>query len=127
MQSIWIRLKRQKQIAMNSESRIKINFSRLGGPTYIGRPNGQLAREKLNLDELEDKEGAEFLIDIPEDTFNINSSYFLGLFGDSVRKAGTRELFLSKFKFETHGKTYKVIERGIKRALMRNKELYLGD
>ncbi len=112
---------------MKKESRvIDINFSKLGGPTYIGRPNGEAARTALKLEELEQNVKVSFLIDIPEGTYNINSSYFLGLFGKSVRAAGSAENFLSRFKFETHGKEYRAISRGIERALLVNKELNVG-
>lgn len=52
------------------------------------------------------------------DGYNINSSFFLGLFGKSIRKAGSKEAFLLKFKFETNGKEYQVINRSIERALI---------
>ena len=100
-----------------------IEFKKLGGPTYIGRPNGEHARNALAIDALENKPGVVFYVDIPKSTYNINSSYFLGLFGKSIRKAGSREEFLSKFQFETHGKEYKVIDRGIQRALLNDKAL----
>ena len=95
-----------------------IDFAALGGPTYTGRPDGERARAQLKIDEREDEPDVEFHVDIPISTYNINSSYFLGLFGNSIRKAGTRDKFLDKFQFETHGKEHKVIDRGIQRALL---------
>ncbi len=103
------------------EAPVKIDLGKLGGPTYIGRENGKKARERLKLDQYSNEQ--DFLIDIPVGTFNINSSYFLGLFGESIRRAGSAESFLQRFKFETHGKSYKVIERGIERALLRDDDL----
>lgn len=100
-----------------------IYFERLGGPTYIGRPNGEHAREVLKLDSLDENKNMRFVVDIPETTYNINSSYFLGLFGDSVRAAGSIEKFRERFTFRTHGKDYRVIDRGIERALVRDKGL----
>ena len=100
-----------------------IDFAALGGPIYTGRPNGERARDQLNIDALEDRPGVVFYVDIPESTYNINSSYFVGLFGSSIRKAGTRERFLDKFRFETHGREHRAIERGIRRVLLRRKDL----
>lgn len=101
----------------------KIDFAKLGGPTYIGRPNGESARKSIRLDELERTPDIEFDIDIPENTYNINSSFFLGLFGDSIRKAGSQEAFKKRFHFVTHGREYQVIDRSIQRALLKEKAL----
>ena len=100
-----------------------IDFAELGGPTYLGRPDGESARNALNIDELEDLPDVAFYVDIPASTYNINVTYFLGLFGSSIRKAGSREKFLDKFRFQTHGKEYTVIDQGIDRALLRRKDL----
>lgn len=102
---------------------VTIDFSKLGGPTYIGRSNGVAARRKLELDKLETDAGNTFVVDIPESTYNINSSFFLGLFGASIKRSGTISNFYKNFKFETHGKQYKAIERGIERALVQEKGL----
>lgn len=105
---------------------VNIDFKKLGGPTYIGRDKGEAARKELKLDELEGSGVLErVFVDIPPGTYNINSSFFLGLFGKSIRKAGSKDKFLSLFEFRTHGKTYQVINRSIERALVANKELSL--
>lgn len=36
---------------------------------------------------------------IPPDTFSVTSSFFLGMFGDSIRRLG-KEAFLRKYTFE---------------------------
>lgn len=104
----------------------KIDLAKFGGPTFIGRPNGEAARQKLSLDEIDANEDMVIEVDIPETTYSINSSFFLGLFGKSIRKAGSEEKFLNKYKFRTHGKEYLAIKRGIQRALVRNKNLIDG-
>jgi hypothetical protein len=102
---------------------INIEFASLGGPTYIGRSNGEAARRKIGLATAEDDILVSFNIDIPDSTYNINSSYFLGLFGDSIRKSGSAGSFLARYRFETHGKSYRAIERGVERALLQDKGL----
>lgn len=103
---------------------VNIDFSKLGGPTYIGRDKGEAARASFNLDELENSGRlSKVYVTIPEGTYNINSSFFLGLFGNSIRKAGSKDNFLSMFRFETYGKNYQVISRSIDRALVSSKGL----
>lgn len=103
---------------------VNIDFKKLGGPTYIGRDQGEAARESFKLDELESSGLLKrVIVDIPPETYNINSSFFLGLFGASIRRAGSRDKFLSLFEFETHGKNYQVIKRSIERALVAQKGL----
>ncbi|WP_414432721.1 hypothetical protein [Alcanivorax sp. IL2] len=98
-----------------------INLADFGGPTYIGRDNGEAVRKKLGLDKMDKNNEVSFTIEIPEDTFNINSSFFLGLFGDSIRSCGSKSAFLSKFNFETHGREYSIINKSIDRALRERK------
>lgn len=101
----------------------KIDFKKLGGPTYIGRPNGLAARKNLRIESLERDPAVHFLVLIPKETYNINSSFFLGLFGDSIRMAGSAESFLKKFEFVTEGREYLVISRSVERALSKEKIL----
>ncbi|MDP2572888.1 hypothetical protein Q8W40_11900 [Vibrio penaeicida] len=103
---------------------VDIDFKKLGGPTYIGRDKGEAVRKNFKLDELEMADCLEKVrVNIPPETYNINSSFFLGLFGKSIRKAGSEENFLAVFDFQTHGKTYQVIKRSIERALVAKKGL----
>lgn len=74
-----------------------IDFNNLGMPVFTGRARGQESRKRLGLDNLPAEEVVD--VRIPEDVYTITSSYFLGLFGPSVRSAGSREKFLERFKF----------------------------
>ncbi|MGZ9712614.1 hypothetical protein ACXX82_17610 [Glaciimonas sp. GNP009] len=76
-----------------------IDFSNIGGPVYSGRPRGELIRAKFALDNI-DQSSTLVDIQIPETTYSITSSFFLGLFGPSVVKAGSVEAFFSKYHFE---------------------------
>lgn len=66
-----------------------------------GREKGKKLRETLKLDE-KDKTETPIGVEIPKEVYALNSSYFLGLFGVSVRKFG-KDKFLEKYKFScTH-------------------------
>lgn len=62
-----------------------------------GREKGKKLREKLKIGEKDD-DNEKVEIVIPMDVYAFNSSYFLGLFGESVRKLG-KEKFLEKYNF----------------------------
>jgi hypothetical protein len=83
---------------MGQNDKVSIDFDKLGGPLYAGRDRGELAREKLQLDAL-DKKDTEVDVSVPEHTYTVTSSFFLGLFGDSVRAAGSSEKFFHRFHF----------------------------
>lgn len=85
-----------------------------------GRALGEKVRKASNLNELEDK--FEYIIIImPINVTAINPSYFLGLFGDSVRKCLTEERFLNKFIFEFNSDelVQKTILKNMKKSIDR--------
>lgn len=102
---------------------IEIDLARFGGPVYSGRHRGELVREKINLDKIDQDPSAVVIIQVPENTFSLNSSFFLGLLGKSIRAAGSRENFLKKFKFKSPPHINEDIESGIERALLDRKSL----
>lgn len=77
-----------------------IDFSKFGGPVFSGRARGIAARAEHRLDDLD--QSSESLVDvkIPQDAYTVTSSFFLGLFGPSVIRAGNRERFKEKFHFD---------------------------
>lgn len=81
-----------------------------------GRDLGIQQRKRHNLDRLEDKE-TTIKIEIPENIIFLSSSFFLGMFGDSVRKYRTKEEFLKKYNFITSPELEPNIEDGINDAL----------
>lgn len=95
---------------------VVIDFAKLGGPVYLGRERGQKIREQFALDRI-DKIDQKVVVNIPANTYSINSSFFLGLFGRSIRNAGSREEFLQKFTFDAPRLFSEVIESCIARAL----------
>ena len=93
-----------------------IEFSGLGGPVYAGRSKGERARDLLGLARM-DKEPAVVKINIPDDTYSLNSSFFLGLFGPSVVFFKSPDAFLKKYSFNAPDLIVEEIEKGIDRAL----------
>lgn len=81
-----------------------------------GRELGKLQRTRLHLDE-EDKNEQVIEVYVENNIIVISSSYFLGMFGKSVRYFGAREKFLNKYKFDCNQKAMKYIEDGILQAL----------
>jgi hypothetical protein len=76
-----------------------IDFSKYNGPVYTGRDRGQRLRAQLNLDAVDN--GAETVdVSIPDSTYTVTSSFFLGLFGPSVVKAGSKDQFFAKYRFK---------------------------
>lgn len=65
---------------------------------FTGRTEGKQARQKLNLSE-KDKDGIVYDVIIPKDTTSINSSFFLGLFFESIKTLGSIEEFAKKYVF----------------------------
>lgn len=76
---------------------MKIDFRDLGMPVFTGRPRGEQARKRLRLDGVAAGDAVDVII--PNDVYALTSSYFLGLFGPSVRKFGLEE-FQRVFRFE---------------------------
>lgn len=92
------------------------NFSDFGGPVYIGRPKGEKARETWKLDEVDNNDEI-VTIKISDDTYSINSSFFLGLFAPSIKALGSRESFLKKYQFSMPDTFIDTVDSCILRAL----------
>lgn len=86
-----------------------------GDIVLSGRDRGEDLRKKLNLEKLE-KENEIINIIIPEEVCSLNSSYFLGLFGHSVRLFGENK-FLEKYNFQCDELIKENIIDGISSAL----------
>lgn len=82
---------------------------------FSGRDKGENARKLLRLNE-RDIDDKKYLIAVP-DVYSINVSFFLGCFGESVRKLKYNG-FKDKYLFKTQNKIIDMnIEDGILRAL----------
>lgn len=80
-----------------------------------GRKEGKNVRDRLSLDTIDNTLEVVKVI-FPEDIISLNSSFFLGLFGPSVRQLG-KEKFEEKYKFECPQFIVNSINDGIERAL----------
>lgn len=93
-----------------------IDFKKIEGPVYTGRDRGERLRIQLNIDALDNTDTIIKVL-IPEETYSMSSSFFLGLFGPSIIKLGSNELFTKKYIFETSDFLLSVIDKHIARAL----------
>jgi hypothetical protein len=85
---------------------------------FSGRDRGEAARRKFGLPKLDTSDDIVTVV-IPTDTYSINTSFFLGMFGDSIRKLG-RAPFLEKYRFECGDVHRASIREGVDRALKEN-------
>lgn len=77
-----------------------IDFAKYNGPVYTGRERGVRLRAELRLDDI-DRSDAIVEVSIPDDTYTVTSSFFLGLFGPSVIRAGSKDAFYERFHFKS--------------------------
>lgn len=91
-----------------------------GAKVFSGRENGKILRKKLKIDIAEKEENIE--VYVPEDIYSINSSFFLGMFGPSIRTFG-EEQFRQKYIFHCDAIIRKNIEDGISLALKESNAL----
>lgn len=101
---------------------MRIDFGQLGMPVFTGRSRGAESRKRLGLDRL--SPGEHVVVVIPEGVYTITSSYFLGLFGPSVRALGSREKFLEKFSFQAPPHIEEKLGDLITRALREQQDLF---
>lgn len=93
---------------------------------FTGRTEGKLVRKKLKLSE-KDKDNVIYEVIIPKDTTSINSSFFLGLFFESIKTLGSIEKFEKKYVFvveEEDAEWKAILERNLAECRRRaNNEL----
>lgn len=69
---------------------------------FSGRPRGEYCRSLLKLDAV-DAGPDPIVVQIPRDAYAVNMSFFLGLFGPSVRRLGVDGFFKHyQFKGSQH-------------------------
>lgn len=103
-----------------------IDFAKFDGPLFSGRTRGENARKKIMLDELELQSDNTFMVVLPDNFFTITSSFFLGLFGKSIQRCGSSEVFLKKFDFShIPTTTQQQIHLWVGRALSNKEASYL--
>lgn len=74
-----------------------------GSKVLSGRPEGELARKELKLNELDINSEVYYFI-IPNNLRTFGTSFFLGLLSQSIKDLG-RDAFNKKYKFVTENMT----------------------
>lgn len=105
---------------MSTNDPLVIELQKMEGSVYSGRPEGELARKKFNLDKI-DKEHRKVIVRIPESTYAVTTSFFLGLFGKSIRQAGSRSAFLGQYEIQAPEVFRNAFESYISRALQEHR------
>jgi hypothetical protein len=82
---------------------------------FSGRDRGIAARRIFNLDKYDGTQDI-VVVSIPRDTYSMNMSFFLGMFGKSVRRLG-RSRFYEKYRFEGDAIHMPSIREAVERAL----------
>lgn len=99
-----------------------IDLSNTGGKILSTRARGESVRQSLDLDQLDAQDETVDVI-FPENLEVLTSSFFLGMFGPSVRACGSRDLFIGKFVFKNASHyVWEDINDGIGRALREKNE-----
>jgi hypothetical protein len=93
-----------------------IDFRKIGGLVYTGRDRGERLRTEFKLDEL-DRAAGLVEVSIPDEAYTISSSFFLGMFGPSVVRAGSKENFYAHYNFKLPQFLQEVIDGYVARAL----------
>ncbi|HSU56404.1 MAG TPA: hypothetical protein VLT36_20260 [Candidatus Dormibacteraeota bacterium] len=83
-----------------------------------GRPKGVALRQRLNLDKLDRQQDVQVEVIVPREIVSLNSSFFSGLFGPSIREMG-EYVFRSKYAFTCQPQIKEDVEAGIREALNR--------
>jgi hypothetical protein len=112
---------------MSNTSTIDLNQARTSSQAkvFAGRERGKYWREKFKIDELDKLPGTVEVI-VPADVISLNISFFLNLFGESVRKLG-REEFIKHYHFNSDPILEPLIAQGIEQALKRSNALPESD
>jgi hypothetical protein len=107
---------------MEADMNQTIDFKKIEGLVYTGRDRGERLREVFGLDRA-DEANEPVEVKIPDDAYTISSSFFLGLFGPSVVKAGTKERFYQRYHFTSPEFLREAVDGYVMRALQ-NRNLF---
>ena len=81
------------------EDKNRVIFLPVNDGILSGKKNGRLMRNKIKLDDVTEKDDILTCIFINSNILSFNTSYFIGLFGDSKKKYKTKNEFLQKYEF----------------------------
>lgn len=80
-----------------------------------GRERGREVRKIAKLEEME-RSGEKIIVMVPKEVYSLNASFFLGLFGPSIRSMGEKE-FRARYEFVCDPLIRRNIDDGISHAL----------
>ena len=92
---------------------------------YTGRGRGREDRKRFGLSKLDSTEGI-VEVRVPQSVYTMTSSYFLELFGESIRMLG-RHGFQAKYKIIAPDHVSRKVDDWMDRALREKKGLLGGD
>jgi hypothetical protein len=93
------------------------HFATEGVRVLSGRDRGIAVRKALKLEEADRAHGAELVFVIPATIPYVNSSFFLGLIGESVQDLG-REDFVRRYKIEAEPRVVDRFNQAVERVLL---------
>jgi hypothetical protein len=96
------------------------NYRHPEGRVFAGRDRGRRARQRAKLDQ-HDRHRHRVTVHVPVDTFSVTSSFFLAMFGPSIRHH-KESLFRKLYTFTGWDAT-EVVNHGIREALDRSSPL----
>lgn len=103
----------------------EIRFSELTNDgkvrNLVGHERGEAARNKWTLDEL-DRDSQAIEVIIPDELLTLSSSFFQGMFAQSVKKLG-RDGFLDHYRFRASTIVMQQVGEGIRDSLMKRNAL----
>lgn len=102
---------------MDKRADIDLNDARTSFESRVlsGRERGIECREIFKVKAL-DRTPDRIVVSIPRDIYSMNTSFFLGLFGESVRALG-KQGFTTKYEFDCDKIHNETILDGVERAL----------
>lgn len=101
--------------------KMTLDFQQLHGPVFTGRERGKRARKFFKLEKITPDDRVDVII--PEDVYTVTSSFFLGLFGESIKDMGL-EAFTSVYKFKAPNYLKESIDEWIVRAARDKTDLF---
>lgn len=103
-----------------SKENVEVNLEKLSGKVFVGRANGQAARKYFRLNKYSEKDN-RILFLVPKDTISVNSSFFLGLFGEDVQRIGDFDKFFEYVDIRFVDDRFKdQLEVAVKRSLSKS-------
>jgi len=85
-----------------------LQYRGIKSSVFTGRPQGEQARQNLNLDNLDNSNNAIHFV-VPSGTTTITPSFFLGMLFDSIKKLGF-EVYKQKYFFNFKETSAEIVE-----------------